>query len=80
MGLPGGGAPGIILEKLEKNMEKIVIAIVVGISLLYIIRRIWVTMSSSPEDACGCGCSGCGAASNCDKDAEGAQPPGGCEE
>lgn len=60
-------------------MEKVVIMIIVGMSVLYIIRRIWLTMSASTRDICGCGCSGCGAASNCDKDAEGVQLPGGCE-
>lgn len=51
-------------------MEKIIIMIAVGISVLYIIRRVWATISVTPEDGCACGCSGCGAASNCDQNAE----------
>ena len=51
-------------------MEKIIIMIAVGISVLYIIRRVWATISVAPKDACACGCSGCGAASSCDQNAE----------
>ncbi|MGD9878171.1 FeoB-associated Cys-rich membrane protein [Desulfococcus sp.] len=51
-------------------MDKWIVLLVVGISTVYLVRRIWRTMTAPPKDACGCGCSGCGMASSCEKGAE----------
>jgi len=50
----------------ETDMEKIIIGLIIGLSILYLVRRIWRTMTVPPEDVCAGGCAGCGAASTCD--------------
>jgi hypothetical protein len=44
-------------------LEILIIAAIVGIAAWYLIRRFINSLKPNTENACGCGCSGCGSAS-----------------
>mgnify|MGYP000748954375 CR=1 FL=1 len=54
-------------------MENIIVVIVVGISLIYIIRRIRMAFSRKSGDSCACGCTGCDVSSACGENVDALQ-------
>ena len=40
-------------------METLIVIAVVGLSLVYLIKRAWTTVFKQQDSSCSCGCSGC---------------------
>ena len=48
-------------------METLIIVVIVGVALLYVVKRVWSTLSAQGKSTCACGCSGCAEASKCEE-------------
>ncbi|NNF99345.1 MAG: FeoB-associated Cys-rich membrane protein [Desulfobacteraceae bacterium] len=46
-------------------METIIVLIIVALAMVYLVRRFYLNFKSGTDPVCGCGCSGCGMASDC---------------
>ncbi len=49
-------------------METFIIVIIVGMAVIYLVKRYLRIFRPRTEDTCDCGCSSCGQESNCDSD------------
>jgi len=46
-------------------MDIFIVAVIVGLAVLYTIRQLWRLLRSPPDTVCDCGCSGCSQAPAC---------------
>ena len=49
-------------------METFIVVIIVGMAVIYLVKRYRRIFSPRVETTCDCGCTGCGQASTCDAD------------
>ena len=49
-------------------MDIFIVAVIVGLAVLYTMRQLRQLLRSPPENNCDCGCSGCSQASACQSD------------
>jgi hypothetical protein len=50
-------------------MDTIIVLVIVGLAVLYLVRRFVRAFRPQAENACGCGCADCGPEANCASDA-----------
>ena len=55
-------------------METFIIVIIVGMAVIYLVKRYLRIFRPRAESSCDCGCSDCGQESTCDSDIKTIQP------
>ncbi len=55
-------------------METFIVVIIVGMAVIYLVKRYLRIFRPRAESSCDCGCSGCGEESTCDSDIKTIQP------
>jgi hypothetical protein len=51
-------------------MDTAIVAVIVGLAVIYLVRRYLRIFRPQADNACGCGCSGCGQESTCSAEAK----------
>ena len=55
-------------------MQEAIVGIIVGLAVIYLVKRYLRIFRPKPEDTCGCGCSDCNQEATCDSDIKTIQP------
>ena len=50
-------------------MDTIIVLVIVGLAVIYLVRRFARVFRPQAENACGCACADCGQEANCGSDA-----------
>ncbi|MGD9330823.1 MAG: FeoB-associated Cys-rich membrane protein [Desulfobacterales bacterium] len=55
-------------------MEEVAVGIIVGVAVIYLVKRYWRIFRPRAQDVCGCECSDCGQEATCDSEIKTIQP------
>lgn len=55
-------------------MDTLIVLAIVGWAVFYLLRRYRRILRPAPDNACDCGCSGCGQGPDCPSEAKSIQP------
>jgi hypothetical protein len=55
-------------------METLIVVVIVGLAVIYLVKRYLRIFRPRAEADCDCGCDGCGQASTCTSDVKSIQP------